>query len=473
MVVNTLNYIESILNPNGRFKTLDGIYANLDEHGDPVMLIHNNYVSFEVVWHRTNYWLQCFFNGHPDSMRLISDHTSPYLAQCTFLSNEIAIFDQLGTIHYQDVMLQQRSEGEKLNDFISGCCERGDTESLIKSLHAISRMSQWLYTNSFTHHNIKPSNIIITPNCEPILINYESTQTEHTQDDNGALCIIATAIYTSIYAPHTYNNTFFEPTNINKLATQIVATVNNEHPLLSAAYKILKNDYGDRETLNALLELMAETSTMYLTDTTMPQRIKSRIAVEPVDFSQYDFVGKLSDNMIVVNNNGEWKFIDKHGNRVINATFKNAYDFEEGRAVVDTGDGFGLIDHDGNFVIAPTFDDLTWDCDSGIAIVMRSGYYGLYDRCGVQITDIKYNRIDECCSSLIGATDEHGNCGYLYKDGSVAIKFIYDEVSCFCNGTAVVDYHGEQLRINTMGEQISYSKHEIEDNKTLAFGYAL
>lgn len=473
MVVNTLNYIESILNPNGRFKTLDGIYACLDEHGEPIMSIRNKYVSFEVVWHRTNYWLQCFFNGHADSMRLISGHTSPYLSQCIFLSNEIAIFDQLGTIHYQDVMLQQRSEGEQLNDFMAGCCERGDTEALMKSLHAISRMSQWLYKNSFTHHNIKPSNIIITPKCEPILINYESTQAERNNDDDGALCIIAAAIYAVIFSPHIYNNSFFEPININKLASQIISTVNDGHPLLPISHMILNNNYGDRERMNTLIERLAEASTMYLGNKTLNQMQKNRVVSGPVDFSQYEFVGKLSDNMIVVNDGGEWKFIDKHGERVINATFKNAYDFEEGRAVVDTGDGFGLIDHEGNFIIPPTFDDLTWDCENGIAIVMRSGYYGLYNRCGVQITDIVYNRIDECCSSLIGATDEYGNCGYLYKDGSIAIEFIYDEVSCFCNGSAVVDFHGQQLRINTLGEQISYSKHETEDNETFVFGYAL
>ena len=56
------NLIESVCNPSGRFKMLDGIRVKTDSKGDPVFLYKDRSVCFWVDWNGNGYVLKCFLH---------------------------------------------------------------------------------------------------------------------------------------------------------------------------------------------------------------------------------------------------------------------------------------------------------------------------------------------------------------------------------------------------------------------------
>ena len=66
----------------------------------------------------------------------------------------------------------------------------------------------------------------------------------------------------------------------------------------------------------------------------------------------------------------KWGYIDLQGKIVINPQFTTANYFNEGLALVSTGDKYGYIDKTGKYVINPSFIKAT-DFSEGVAFVVK------------------------------------------------------------------------------------------------------
>ena len=108
------NLIESVCNPSGRFKVLDGIRVKTDSKGDPVFLYKDKSVCFWVDWNGNGYVLKSFLHSREPvkaSLQQIAEYLegigSPFLVDYIYLSDEMLVFDDSGNSCYVDVVLME------------------------------------------------------------------------------------------------------------------------------------------------------------------------------------------------------------------------------------------------------------------------------------------------------------------------------------------------------------------------------
>ncbi len=98
----------------------------------------------------------------------------------------------------------------------------------------------------------------------------------------------------------------------------------------------------------------------------------------PADYSVYSY----SNGRILLEKDGKYGYMTSRGKWLCAPEFTYARPFFEGLAVVGELDGKkGVIDRDGNYVIAPVFDEIT-DCSGGIICAYS-------DECGWQLFNKK------------------------------------------------------------------------------------
>ena len=96
----------------------------------------------------------------------------------------------------------------------------------------------------------------------------------------------------------------------------------------------------------------------------------------------------LSDQRRRFNTEDGIGFVDSDGTIVIEAKFRDASDFEEGRATVTTHDNkMGLINRRGEYVIPAIYDTVKFLPDNGKSWVKRDGLWACFDYNGEQLEE--------------------------------------------------------------------------------------
>jgi hypothetical protein len=179
-------------------------------------------------------------------------------------------------------------------------------------------------------------------------------------------------------------------------------------------------------------------------------------------------------DLIPVELNGQWGYIDRDGNYVINPQFESADIFRGGVALVKANEKFGFIDEKGNYTCPPRFKDATGFFEGIAWVVEPDGPPTAIDKDGktlfqIKDADIVSNYVEGLCrvwkegdnhyykfinrkgetvitglnadanfsEGLVRASNGNKH-GYMNKKGEVVINYQFDSASDFYNGTAVV-----------------------------------
>lgn len=134
--------------------------------------------------------------------------------------------------------------------------------------------------------------------------------------------------------------------------------------------------------------------------------------------------GDLYEGLRIIVRDRRFGFEDEAGNVTIEPRYAWAGDFSEGRATVavssppSKGMLMGLIDRAGNEVIAPKYDDLSWD-GSRYAYVDMKGMHGCLDRTGGVVVPLEYERIGEFNYGF-AVVMKDGWLGYVDESGTLS-----------------------------------------------------
>ncbi len=79
-------------------------------------------------------------------------------------------------------------------------------------------------------------------------------------------------------------------------------------------------------------------------------------------------------------------FEDAAANVVIEPRYEWCEDFREGRAVVATKAGYGVIDRDGNYIIRPEYEMIEYDSERSLFFIRRRGRWATFDYMGRPLT---------------------------------------------------------------------------------------
>lgn len=179
-------------------------------------------------------------------------------------------------------------------------------------------------------------------------------------------------------------------------------------------------------------------------------------AIEP----QYEAFYKFNEGLAAVKKDGQWGYIDKAGNVVINYQFEDADEFSEGLAGVKLDGKWGFIDKSGNIVIKPQFGSIS-SFRNGVGGVLDydikksgggSGKYDFIDRSGNKLKDFLGYR--EFISEGMKAVKKNNTWGFSDASGKIVIEPQFTDVRIFKEGYAAVLKGGKWGFINTTGNMV-------------------
>lgn len=188
----------------------------------------------------------------------------------------------------------------------------------------------------------------------------------------------------------------------------------------------------------------------------------------PLSFSE--------DIAVVSDQNGyRYRYMTIDGQYLSDTEWSKARPFENGRGIVKTDVGYGIVDKTGKYVSDPQWDEIQSATD-GIFLVKKDGNYGYIDTNGKTVSPAQWNYAYPFTDSL-ALVWQNGYYGYIDTEGNTAIDFVYDEAQPFKDGFAFVKQYGAWKCIDTKGntvfeidERVSKVHGSAKENRILVSG---
>ena len=172
-------YVKAIQDAGDNLEQLAHLTPVLDDHGEPYRSSGAFAVVFKMQDKRTGkyYALKCFTEeqeGRADAYRQIADELdlldSPYITSVKYMEKELFVDSQCEEDEFP-VLLMDWAEGETMETYIAANYHNQSAMSML--CYRFGKMAAWLRTQSFSHGDIKPDNIIVRPDGSLTLVDYD------------------------------------------------------------------------------------------------------------------------------------------------------------------------------------------------------------------------------------------------------------------------------------------------------------
>jgi serine/threonine protein kinase len=174
-----LEYVKAIQDAGDNLEQLAHLTPVLDDHGEPYRSSGAFAVVFKMQDKRTGkyYALKCFTEeqeGRADAYRQIADELdmvdSPYITSVKYMEKELFVDSQCEEDEFP-VLLMDWVDGETMEAYIAANYRNQSAMSMLS--YRFGKMAAWLRTQSFSHGDIKPDNIIVRPDGSLTLVDYD------------------------------------------------------------------------------------------------------------------------------------------------------------------------------------------------------------------------------------------------------------------------------------------------------------
>ena len=172
-------YVKAIQDAGDNLDKLAYLTPVLDDHGEP----YRSSGAFAVVFKMQDkssgkyYALKCFTEeqqGRAEAYRQIADELdmvdSPYITSVKYMEKELFVDSQCEEDEFP-VLLMDWVEGETMEAYIAANYHNQSAMSML--CYRFGKMAAWLRTQSFSHGDIKPDNIIVRPDGSLTLVDYD------------------------------------------------------------------------------------------------------------------------------------------------------------------------------------------------------------------------------------------------------------------------------------------------------------
>ena len=172
-------YVKAIQDAGDNLEELAHLTPVLDDHGEP----YRSSGAFAVVFKMQDkssgkyYALKCFTEeqeGRADAYRQIADELdmvdSPYITSVKYMEKELFVDSQCEEDEFP-VLLMDWVEGETMETYIAANYHNQSAMSML--CYRFGKMAAWLRSQSFAHGDVKPDNIIISPDGSLTLVDYD------------------------------------------------------------------------------------------------------------------------------------------------------------------------------------------------------------------------------------------------------------------------------------------------------------
>ena len=172
-------YVKAIQDAGDNLEQLVHLTPVLDDHGEP----YRSSGAFAVVFKMQDkssgkyYALKCFTEeqeGRAEAYRQIADELdlldSPYITSVKYMEKELFVDSQCEEDEFP-VLLMDWVDGETMEAYIAANYHNQSAMSML--CYRFGKMAAWLRTQSFSHGDIKPDNIIVRPDGSLSLVDYD------------------------------------------------------------------------------------------------------------------------------------------------------------------------------------------------------------------------------------------------------------------------------------------------------------
>ena len=172
-------YVKAIQDAGDNLEQLAHLTPVLDDHGEPYRSSGAFAVVFKMQDKRTGkyYALKCFTEeqqGRAEAYRQIADELdlldSPYITSVKYMEKELFVDSQCEEDEFP-VLLMDWVDGETMEAYIAANYRIQSAMSMLS--YRFGKMAAWLRTQSFSHGDIKPDNIIVRPDGSLTLVDYD------------------------------------------------------------------------------------------------------------------------------------------------------------------------------------------------------------------------------------------------------------------------------------------------------------
>ena len=162
-------YVKAIQDAGDNLDKLAHLTPILDDHGEPYRSSGAFAVVFKMLDKSTGkyYALKCFTEeqqGRAEAYRQIADELdlldSPYITSVKYMEKELFVDSQCEEDEFP-VLLMDWVDGETMEAYIAANYRNHSAMSMLS--YRFGKMAAWLRTQSFSHGDIKPDNIIVRP----------------------------------------------------------------------------------------------------------------------------------------------------------------------------------------------------------------------------------------------------------------------------------------------------------------------
>ena len=172
-------YVKAIQDAGDNLDKLAYLTPVLDDHGEP----YRSSGAFAVVFKMQDkssgkyYALKCFTEeqqGRAEAYRQIADELdlldSPYITSVKYMEKELFVDSQCEEDEFP-VLLMDWVDGETMEAYIAA--NYRNQSAMLMLSYRFGKMAAWLRTQSFSHGDIKPDNIIVRPDGSLTLVDYD------------------------------------------------------------------------------------------------------------------------------------------------------------------------------------------------------------------------------------------------------------------------------------------------------------
>lgn len=159
-------YLFSLSDPEGLTRHLGRFTLRRDAAGNPYYTVGNSAAVFRICHEGREKALRCYFRP--------MSHLRLRYGEALF-ERELYLYDSPISGRWVDVVVTDWIEGETLDRAIRQAAERHDHTTLSHLSAQFDRLAARLLTDDWAHGDLKPDNIILTPEGELQLIDWDAT----------------------------------------------------------------------------------------------------------------------------------------------------------------------------------------------------------------------------------------------------------------------------------------------------------
>ena len=172
-------YVRAIQDASNNLDKLAHLVPVLDDHGEPYRSSGAFAVVFKMKDEQTGkcYALKCFTEeqeGRAEAYRQIADElefaNSSYITSVKYLDKEIFVDSNCEEDEFP-VLLMDWIDGETMETYIAENYQ--DNYAMAMLCYRFCKMAAWLRSQPFAHGDIKPDNIMVRPDGNLTLVDYD------------------------------------------------------------------------------------------------------------------------------------------------------------------------------------------------------------------------------------------------------------------------------------------------------------